>query len=149
MNRLKKIKTLVGRSEIVSFPLLGIEAINAKIDTGAYSTAIHAPKIWVENSESGEVLYFQLLDKNFEQGHRICKTTSFYQKKVRSSNGRLEKRYIIKTPIIIGGKKRVTHLSLTNRGKMRFPVLVGRRVLRKGFIVDVSEKNLHPVKSNK
>ena len=135
-----KPKTIIGRNEMVSFPELGIESIEAKIDTGAYSSAIHAPKIWVATTNNEEVLHFQILSEDSsETSISIFKTKSFYQKKVRSSNGRLEKRFIIKTILILGGKKRITHLSLTNREKMKFPVLIGRRVLKEGYIVDVSK----------
>lgn len=132
-------KKILGRLELVSFPDLGIEQIPAKIDTGAYSTAIHAHKIWIEKQQGKEVLFFELFDptNKFYQNLAI-KTTDFYRKKVRSSNGRLEQRFMIKTKLIIGGKKRITDLSLTNRGKMRYPVLIGRKVLKKGFLVDVS-----------
>ena len=141
---LKKKKITVGRSEIVSFQELGIEKIEAKIDTGAYSTAIHAHKIWVEEKDGELMLHFDLLDPNNPNYvEDIISTKNFYQKRVKSSNGRMEKRYMIKTKITIGGKKLTTDLSLTNRGKMRFPVLIGRKVLKKGFLVDVAEKNLH------
>ena len=146
---MSKVKTIIGRTEMVSFPELGIESIEAKIDTGAYSSAIHAPKIWIEKEQNQEVLYFQLLNKNStETSINIFKTKSFYQKKVRSSNGRLEKRYIIKTKLILGGKIRITHLSLTNREKMNFPVLIGRRVLSNRFLVDVSIPKVIQSKSN-
>jgi hypothetical protein len=140
---LKKEKIIIGRNEIVSFPDLGIEGIAAKIDTGAYSTAIHAHKFWTTVEDEVETLYFQLLDptrQNFL--NRIYKTQSFYRKKVRSSNGRLEERFIIKTPLLLGGKIRTTYLGLTNRSKMKYSVLVGRKVLANGFIVDVSKSNL-------
>ena len=139
---MNKAKTTLGRTEIVTFPDLGIENISAKIDTGAYSTAIHAHKFWTETREGVEELYFQLLDPSKEEFvNRIYKTANFYRKKVRSSNGRMEERFILKTKIRLGGKLRTTHLSLTNREKMRYPVLVGRKVLAKGYLVDVSLQN--------
>lgn len=139
---MNKPKTVLGRNEVVSFPELGIDMINAKIDTGAYSTAIHAHKFWIEELNGIETLYFQLLDPSKDEfKDRTFKTTTFYRKKVRSSNGRIEIRFIIRTQIILGSKKRITHLSLTNREKMKYPVLIGRRVLRKGFIVDVTKSN--------
>jgi hypothetical protein len=141
---LKKSKIIVGRTEIVDFPELGLENIHAKIDSGAYSTAIHTHKVWVDKVDDTTYLNFELLDPE-KEGYRkiIIRTANFSQRKVRSSNGRLENRYIIKTNILLGGKKRKTDLSLTNRGKMRYPVLVGRKVLKKGFLIDVSQENIH------
>lgn len=142
-----KVKITLGRTEIVTFPDLGIENIVAKIDTGAYSTAIHAHKFWTEVREGVEELYFQLLDPSKEEFvNRIYKTARFYRKKVRSSNGRMEERYILKTKIKLGGKLKTTHLSLTNREKMKYPVLVGRKVLANGYLVDVSKKNITELK---
>jgi len=139
----KKAKTIVGRNEIVDFPELNLFGIEAKIDTGAYSTAIHAHKIWVKTLDGKEVLHFELLDPGDPRfNDLIFATSKFYRKNVRSSNGRIEKRFIIKTSIVLGGKKRKTHVSLTDRGKMKFPVLVGRKVLKNGFLVDVAKEKL-------
>ncbi len=133
---------MVGRVELVDFPDFGISGIDAKIDTGAYSTAIHAHKIWLTEDEGNEILNFELLDPEKEQYRKLTiRTAQFKRKKVRSSNGRLEERFAIKTNILLGGKKRITDLTLTNRGEMRYPVLVGRKVLKKGFLVDVAIKN--------
>ena len=142
-SELKKTKTTVGRTETVAFPEFNIESINAKIDTGAYSTAIHASKIWLEDEDGVEYLNFILLDESHpEFKNNVIRVSTYSRKKVRSSNGRLEKRFILKTKIILGGKKRVTYLSLTDRSKMKYPVLIGRRLLKNGFIVDVSKKNI-------
>ncbi|MCB0803275.1 MAG: ATP-dependent zinc protease [Flavobacteriales bacterium] len=53
---IKRDKTIVGRVEKVDFPELGILDIEAKIDTGAYSTAIHSHRIWVEEKDGVEYL---------------------------------------------------------------------------------------------
>ena len=143
MKARKTPKTIVGRKEQVNFPDLGIKGIEAKIDTGAYSTAIHAHKIWVDKVEGEEVLNFELLDPgNPLYRNTTFRTRSFYRKNVRSSNGRIEKRYIIRTKMVLGGRKRKADVSLTNREKMRYPVLVGRKVLKNGFLVDVSRVNV-------
>lgn len=139
----KTPKTIVGRKELVDFPKLGIKGIEAKIDTGAYSTAIHAHKIWVDKVDGEDVLSFEVLDPdNPMYRNTTFKTRNFYRKNVRSSNGRIEKRYIIKTKMVLGGRIRKTDVSLTDRAKMRYPVLVGRKVLKNGFLVDVSKVNV-------
>ncbi|KAA3652733.1 MAG: ATP-dependent zinc protease [Bacteroidetes bacterium] len=140
---MKRDKTIVGRVEKVDFPELGILDIEAKIDTGAYSTAIHSHRIWVEEKDGVEYLNFEVLDPSDEKYvGLVIRTKNFFRKVVKSSNGRKEKRYIIKTVIQLGGKKRKTDVSLTDRGKMKYPVLIGRKVLKNGFLVDVSQKNL-------
>lgn len=143
----QKAKTIVGRKESVDFPELGLKGIEAKIDTGAYSTALHAHKIWKEEVNGKQVLHFELLDPgNPQYKNMVLTTEKFYRKNVRSSNGRIEKRYIIKTTLVLGGKRRKTDVSLTNREKMRFPVLIGRKVLKNGFLVDVSKSKVNQPK---
>lgn len=123
----------------MQFPLLGLENIEAKIDTGAYSSAIHSHKIWTEIINDVTYLKFELFDpKDKNYRNLIIQTSNFERRKVRSSNGRSEWRYIIKTTVVIGGKKRKTDLSLTDRGKMNYSVLIGRKVLKKGFLIDVT-----------
>lgn len=143
LQKKKLPKIVLGRYESVSFPELNISSIEAKIDTGAYSSAIHAHKIWTEKIDGHEILKFDLLDPSIK-GYipQIIESSNFKRKRVRSSNGRLEERFVIKTILLIGGKKRITDLSLTNRKKMKFPVLIGRKLLGKGFLVDVSINNI-------
>jgi hypothetical protein len=129
----KNIK-LIGRREFVSFPLLNLTNIEAKIDTGAYTCSLHCNHIEVKTENGKPILYFQLLDN---ENHRV---DVFSQKKIKNSFGKMEERYIIKTLIYIGGKKINTTISLSDRENMRYPVLIGRRLLKGKFIVDVNQK---------
>ncbi len=130
---LKKHKIrLIGRREYVNFPLLGINKIEAKIDTGAYTCAIHCKNIILEKAEDKTVLTFQLLDD------KVYRFEEFTRKKIKNSFGEMEERYIIKTLISIGRKRIKTTISLSDRGNMRYPVLIGRRLLKGKFIIDVN-----------
>jgi hypothetical protein len=61
---------------------------------------------------------------------------------VKSSNGIVETRFTIKTEILIFNKIEEIELTLTERGSMKYPVLLGRKFLSKKFIVDTAKKNL-------
>lgn len=126
-----KIK-LIGRREFVSFPLLEINKVEAKIDTGAYTCAIHCNNIVLKTEEGKQILTFQLLD---DKTHHF---EEFTRKKIKNSFGEMEERFIIKTLIVIGGKKIKTTISLSDRENMRYPVLIGRRLLKGKFIIDVN-----------
>lgn len=138
----RKLKT-IGRLETVAFPELNLPNLEAKIDTGAYSTALHCHKIWLEEEDGQKVLHFDLLDPghtHYQEG--IARANTFSKKKVKSSNGKMENRYVIRTKIKIGRKTYITTVSLTDRRKMKYPVLIGRKLLSRKFLVDVSKKNL-------
>ena len=130
-----KEKIVIGRSDIFDLPELGIQNIHAKIDTGAYRSSLHCKKV----HELDGALYFTLRNEFGEQEYA---TKQWSQKTVRSSNGKKQKRYTIKTYIRIFKKDYLTSISLADRSKMKNPLLIGRKILNKRFIVDVSKKDL-------
>lgn len=132
-------KILLGRTDIVDFPKLDLFGIHIKVDSGAYTSSIHCHNIEVENN----ILKCQFLDSQHEKYHeKVFFFQEFTQKMVKSSNGISENRYLIKTEIFIFNEVHSIELSLTERGSMKFPVLLGRKFLSKKFIVDTSKKNL-------
>jgi len=136
---LKKLK-LIGRREYVDFSELDLFKLEAKIDTGAYTSALHCHDIEVREINGKQTLCFFLLDplhpEYNDQEHRF---TGFSKKTIKSSVGEAEERYIIKTLIKLGGKRIRTSISLTDRGGMRYPVLIGRKMIKNKFIIDVKE----------
>ena len=131
----KKERKIIGRTDKVDLPLFGVENINAKIDTGAHRSSLHCRGI----KQVGETLRFKVLTDN---GYSEFSTDSWTQKKVRSSNGKSEWRYVIKTKLGIFGKVYLVSFSLTDRSKMKYPLLIGRKFLSSRFVVDVAKKNL-------
>jgi hypothetical protein len=131
LHKKNKIK-IIGRREFVSFPLLNIEKVEAKIDTGAYTCAMHCNDIILKTINEKQILTFRLFNNT------IYHVDEFTRKKIKNSFGEMEERYIIKTLIAIGRKKIKTTISLSDRENMRYPVLIGRRLLKGKFIVDVN-----------
>ena len=129
-----KIKTVIGRTEKVDFPELALYNIPAKIDTGAYSSSLHCHDI----REINGVLHFKLVDPTRQEyNFKDHEFKDYTQKKIKNSFGEMEVRYIIKTLVRIGSKRIRTRIALSNRGSMRYPVLIGRTLLKNNFIVDV------------
>ncbi len=126
-----KIK-IIGRREYIDFPLLNIKQAEAKIDTGAYTCAIDCNHIELKTENNQQVLTFRLFNNTYYQ------VEEFTRKKIKNSFGEMEERYIVKTLISIGKKKIHISISLSDRGNMRYPVLIGRRLLKGKFIVDVN-----------
>jgi len=136
-------KKLIGRKDILNFPRLKLEGIEVKIDTGAYSSSIHCRDIKLGQKNGKEVITYVLLDPTHPKYHGKKFTSStFKEKYVKSSNGVSEKRFVITTDVLIYEEKYKIELSLTERGEMRFPILIGRKLLIGKFIVDPSKTNL-------
>lgn len=131
-------KKLLGRVDKIDFPALNLSTIDVKIDTGAYTSAIHCSKIREENHK----LYCTFESKghpNFKSDEVVFETYTYTD--VKSSNGHKENRYKIKTDVVFFGKTYKINLTLSTRDDMRFPVLIGRQFLSKKFIVDVDLEN--------
>ncbi len=113
--------------------------LDAKVDTGADSNALHCDDIEIE----GDKVSFTLLDEVHASYHGKRMTLPIYKiKRVKSSNGTVQIRPSIKVSVKFFGKKYKSIISLTNRADMKFPMLIGRRFLKDKFLVDVSQEYL-------
>ena len=142
-NPIKKKLTIIGRRERIDLPSLGLKSLKAKIDTGAFSSSIHCHKIYTKKIKKTNYLYFNLLEPSHPKYEEtFYEVSDFRQKKIKNSFGQSETRYLIKLPILISGQVIETNFTLSNRSEMKYPILLGRDLLRGRFLVDVSKINL-------
>ena len=141
-------KLTIGRNEYISLPDLHFFDIDAKIDTGAYSCSIHCDEIHLNDDGS---VHFRLLDNSHPDYHDQHIVMPVHKiSHVKSSNGTMQERIFIKTPIALFGRRYLAEVSLTDRREMKYPMLIGRKYLENRFVVDVSltyqapKKGLHP-----
>ncbi|MDX9795240.1 MAG: RimK/LysX family protein [Sulfurimonadaceae bacterium] len=133
-------KKIIGRREVVSIIELELNDIDAKIDTGADSNALHCDDIVVDEHN---YVHFKLLDEVHPSYHgKQMKMPLYKLKRVKSSNGEIQLRPSIKVTLQFFGKRYKSVISLTNRADMKYPMLIGRRFLSKRFLVDVSQDYL-------
>jgi hypothetical protein len=126
----------VGTVETVSLLSLQVHDVLAKIDTGAYSGALHCTNIRVikKGGDSKPLLMFTPLGES----SLATETSAFSVRHVRSATGHRVKRYIIQTEIIIKSKQYPITIGLSDRSEMKRAVLIGRSFLRENnMLVDV------------
>lgn len=134
---------VIGRKDKIDFPQLRLYDIDTKIDTGAYTSAIHCHNIKLIDKDGEQKVRFNLLDPSRPSYNNKKFTLPVYgRRKIKNSFGQVEERYIIKTQILLFGELFDIELSLTDRSKMEYPVLLGRKVLRNRFLVNVVQTNL-------
>ncbi len=132
---------IIGRLEQVDLPELNLFGLDAKIDTGAYTSSLHCHRIESFESDGCDMIRFNLLDPSHDAyNEKLIELPVFKVKTVKSSNGQSEKRIIVKTKIKLAGRKLWAQLSLTDRSEMRYPLLIGRKLLKGRFLVDVNRK---------
>ncbi len=145
-----KEKFIIGRSDKIDLPDLDLYDLDAKVDTGAYTSAIHYHHAEEVNRGGEVMLHFTLLDPT----HPDYNDKSFYfkefeRREIKNSFGESEERYIITTHIEIFGERFSTEFSLSDRGNLKFPILLGRKLLAEHFIVDVARRDLSYRKKKK
>lgn len=125
---------VVGRHIKVDVPAWQILDLPAKVDSGAYNNALHAENIVALKSG----LRFDIPVRS-ESGINLlsCKVDSYQQVEVKNSFGITEKRYRVPMEVVINGRSYQTDCTLANRGSMKYPLLIGRRLLRGHFLVNV------------
>jgi hypothetical protein len=128
---MSKQKTIIGSEEFVSFPELNVNMIHARVDTGAATSSLGVK--WVKEEEG--VISCLLPNK------QVVTFDSFKKKIIKSSFGHTEERYVVKILINVLGRKVRTNFTLADRSKMKFPILLGRKLLKGKFMVDVDFKN--------
>ncbi len=132
--------TIIGKSDRVDLPILKFENLKAKIDTGAKTSSLHCS--YIEQINESTVV-FEVLDKTHKKYRKKRYSLPIIRiATVRSSNGIVEKRYVISTNVFIFNKVFDTEFTLSNRIKMNYPILLGREFLQKSFLVDVRESNI-------
>lgn len=117
--------------------------IVARIDSGALSSSAHCDKIWVEKLGGKRILCCHFLKRS----HKVVRFEKFKRKKVKSSNGTLQSRYVVKLTIKLASIVKTTDVTLTNRSTMNYSVLLGRKFLKDDFLIDVSRSYLQSKKT--
>jgi hypothetical protein len=131
-------KAIIGRAEKISFPDYGLRGVYAKIDTGADLSSIWASDVHERNG----VLKFKLFGQKskYYTGQQIEVAEPHYLRtRIANSFGHKELRYVVKLQIKLGGKSIVGTFTLSDRSKKTYPILLGRKLLNRKFLVDVSK----------
>lgn len=135
-------KRIIGRKDLVSFPAFELVNVPVKIDSGAYSCSMHCESIEVIEFDDREQLRVVFLDSGIPgyTGKEVI-FSEYKIKTVKSSNGISQERYFVKGTVQLFGESYETVFSLTERTGLRNPILLGRKLLNKRFLIDTSKTN--------
>ena len=136
MVKKKREKKVVGWKEQVALPDLKIKSVIAKIDTGANLATIDADDIKFVTRHDVKYVKFTVKKRNNTVRKTSAPLAGF--KRIRSSNGDVERRPYIKTDILMDGITKNIELTLTDRGPMDYTMLIGRKALGRRWIVNPS-----------
>jgi hypothetical protein len=136
-------KLIIGRKDKVDLPDFRLENVSVKIDSGAYSCSIHCEFIKEVEENNQKILKVVFLDESLPKySGEIHEFIEYSKKNVKSSTGEKQERFFIKAKMLLFGKEIVTDFSLTHRNGLKNPILIGRKVLNKKFLIDTSIVNV-------
>jgi hypothetical protein len=130
--------TLIGRVEKVDFPQLDFLSVPAKIDTGADASSIWAHVAKLEGTRL-DVIFFGPDSQYYNGVVHSFQTGEYTITRISNSFGQREVRYKLKLKIKVSGRIIIGSFSLANRSNKLYPILLGRSLLHKKFLVDVSK----------
>ena len=134
-----KISTplVLGWQEWIALPELGLPALKAKIDTGAKTSALHTYRIERFGTTKRPMVRFTVHPDPKRSHLEITASAPVIdQREVTSSNGERELRFVIATLIQIGAHGWPIEVTLTNRERMSYRMLIGRQAIRPNVLVD-------------
>ena len=133
-----KSPNTVGATTVVALPSLNIQGLQARVDTGAATCALHASII--DYNEDASELAVVLFDKESDHytGEKLV-FTDFVVRNVRNSFGIRKSRPMVKTMVTINQQSFEVFIGFSDRTRLTYDMLVGRNFLEKGFIVDVTK----------
>ena len=115
--------------------------IKTKLDTGAKTSSIHAVDIEEFDVDGEPWLRFRipLASRPDDSNHRkdlVLERRVLRETKIKDHTRQSAQRYVVDMEICIGGKTFVTQMSLADRSRFNYPLLLGRSALRGWAIID-------------
>ncbi|HSH26442.1 MAG TPA: RimK/LysX family protein [Wenzhouxiangella sp.] len=136
MNRHSAPNMIIGACEWVALPELGIRQLRARVDTGARSCALHADDIEPLMRNGRRRVAFRVPVGPRRSTRWVdCEADLLATRRVRNTSGEFEERVTIRTPLIVGHSRWDVDITLTNRERMRYRMLLGRVAMENHALV--------------
>ena len=135
--REKKPPITLGWREWIALPELGVDAVKAKLDTGARTSSLHAFDMVRYEEDGRPMVRFEIHPRQRSSAEAVEVEAEVVDERwVRNSGGARELRPVIETDVLVGSERWPIELTLTRRDEMGFRMLLGRQALRKRALVD-------------
>lgn len=133
---LQRPYTTIGWREHIALPQLDIATMPAKIDTGARTSALHAVDQTLVEIDGVMFVEFMIPFHNRRTTRRM-RAKLLEERSIKNTSGVPELRYVVRTQLQMGRRNWRIDVSLANREKMEFDLILGRTAIRKhGLLVD-------------
>jgi hypothetical protein len=122
-------RRIIGWKEKVSLPDLGISQLEAKIDSGAKTSALHAVDLRPFEQDGETLISFSVPLTHHRKVVR-CTVPVADQRAVKNTSGEWSTRFFIRTTLLLGSLEWLIELSLADRERMDYDIIVGRTAIK-------------------
>jgi len=133
-------KIIIGNLEMCNLPEFGISDLEIRVDTGAKTSSLHVDNI-IRFKKKGKPWVKFDLHPDIHNVETVVQCSACLDdiRRIKSSNGKTEQRYVIKTQITVGDISWPIEITLSDRSDMSYLMLLGREALGEQFLVDPSK----------
>ena len=121
---------MIGWREYVALPKFGIIDLATKIDTGARTSALHAVDQRLVETDAGQWVEFMIPVHN-RRSSKIVRAPLVGEREIKNTSGVAERRLIVRTVLLLGHHRWHIEVSLANRERMEFDLILGRTAIRR------------------
>ena len=133
-------KKIIGRLESIALPEIGIDNLEVRVDTGAKTSSLQVDNIKKFVVKGIHQVTFDIHPDAHNVDRIVTCTAPISDfRKVKSSNGTSEERYVIETTIVLGSESWAIEITLTDRSDMSYLMLFGREAIGTKFLIDPSK----------
>lgn len=128
-------KKIIGWIERVSLAAEGL-ILEAKIDTGADFSSVHAEEIRYFTRDGRRWVEFALRDRN--NASHILQRRLERMARIKKKTEGFQERPVVTLQVCVGDTRHPAQVNLAQRGHFKYPLLLGRSFLDSHFLVDPS-----------
>ncbi len=111
--------------------------MEARIDTGADTSSIHAEEIRLIERDGKRYVSFTLLDP--ASGEKVSLERRLQRRvRIKQQDEETERRFVVQLWLTLGNHHAHVEVTLSDREEFEYPLLIGRNFLTDAMIVDVS-----------
>ncbi|PRY93706.1 hypothetical protein BCF33_2589 [Hasllibacter halocynthiae] len=143
---------VIGWRETVALPDILPAPFTGKFDSGARSSALHATRIRLRTVDGEDWVEFRPARLKGRPAPETMRLPLHDERDVTNTGGTPESRVFVRTRLKLGRRIWRIELSLTDRGRMTHPVILGRTaVAGRGILLDCGHSFLltEPLKEAK
>lgn len=129
---------IIGRAEHIQLVDFDDQNVITKVDTGADISSIWASDV-IEKSGTLSFVLFGPKSPYYSGKVIRLRKPNYRLTRIANSFGNRELRYVVQLRVRIHGKVIKAAFTLADRSSKIYPILLGRRLLNKKFLVDVSQ----------